>query len=161
MYFLDSQKGGGAILKIAVASDHAGFELKEELKEFLGEQGHEVFDFGTNGLDSVDYPDFAQKAAGAVSLGRFDKAVLICGSGIGMAMAANKVTGVRAANCNDLKCALLSRQHNDANVLTLGSRLVDLETAKEIVLVWLGTEFEGGRHLTRISKMAEIESAKK
>ncbi len=145
-------------MKIALASDHAGFKLKEEIKNFLIEIGHEIFDFGTDSIASVDYPDFALAAAKAVSSEDFERAILVCGSGIGMAMSANKVHGIRAAACNDLECAVLSRKHNDANILTLGSRLIDLAKAKGIIETWLSEEFEGGRHERRIEKMTDIEN---
>lgn len=144
-------------MKIAIGSDHAGFELKEKIKKLLEELGHEYEDFGTNSEESVDYPDYALKVAESVARKECDKGILICGSGIGMCMSANKVPGVRAAFCSNTEMARLSREHNDANVLTMGARLIDEDTAKEIVKVWLKTEFLGERHLRRVNKMGDIE----
>jgi len=123
----------------------------------LKELGYEYQDFGTNSNESVDNPDFAQKVAESVSKKECDRGILICGSGIGMSMAANKVPGVRAALCCNAEMARLSREHNDANVLTMGARLIDEVTAKEIVRVWLKTEFLGDRHLRRVNKIKDIE----
>jgi len=142
---------------IAIASDHAGFELKEKIKKFLEELGHEYKDFGTDSEESVDYPDYALKVAESVAKKECDRGILICGAGIGMCMSANKVPGIRAASCYDTEMARLSREHNDANILTMGARLIDENTAKEIVQVWLTTEFAGGRHLRRVNKMKDIE----
>jgi ribose 5-phosphate isomerase B len=144
-------------MKIAIASDHAGFELKEKIKEYLLELGYEYEDFGTNSNDSVDYSDFALKVAEPVSKKKFDRGILICGSGIGMSMAANKVPSIRAALCCTAEMARLSREHNDANVLTIGARLIDEKTAKDIVSVWLTTGFAGDRHLKRVNKIKDIE----
>jgi ribose 5-phosphate isomerase B len=144
-------------MKISIGSDHAGFELKEKIKKYLQELGHEYEDFGTNSNESVDYPDFALKVAESVARKKCDRGILICGSGLGMSMAANKVPGIRAALCSNSEMARLSREHNDANVLTIGARLMDENTAKEIVRVWLTTKFEGNRHLRRINKISEIE----
>lgn len=148
----------GEYVKIIIGSDHAGYALKEEIKGFLKKQDIEFEDAGTfNGEESCDYPDFAEKVAVAVSKGRFERGILICGTGIGMAMTANKAPGIRAAVANDTASATMSRAHNDANVLTLGSRLVTRELAREIVDVWLKTEFEGGRHQSRLDKIARLE----
>lgn len=144
-------------MKIAIASDHAGFEMKEEVKLFLKELGHDVKDFGTNSKEPVDYPDFALKVAIAVSKNEFERGIIFCGTGLGMSIAANKVPGIRAVPCYDIKAAELSREHNDANILAIGARLTDLETAKEIIKVWLETDFLGGRHLKRIEKIKDIE----
>jgi len=144
-------------MKISIGSDHAGFELKEKIKKLLEELGHKYQDFGTNSNDSVDYPDFALKVAEAVAKKGCDRGILICGSGIGMSMAANKVPGIRAALCCNPEMARLSREHNDANVLTIGSRLIDESKVKEIVRVWLAAEFAGGRHLRRVNKVKDIE----
>ena len=144
-------------MKIAIASDHAGFELKEKIKKLLEELEYEYEDFGTDSEESVDYPDYALKVAEAVAKKECDMGILICGSGIGMCMSANKVPGVRAALCSTVEMARLSREHNDANVLTMGARLIDEATAKEIVKVWLKTEFLGERHLRRVNKMKDIE----
>ena len=144
-------------MKIAIASDHAGFELKEKLKEFLNELGYGYKDFGTFSKESVDYPDYALRVAESVAEKKFERGILVCGTGIGMSMAANKVPGIRAALCYDEKTARLSREHNDANILTLGARLTSEKKAKEIVKVWLKTEFAGGRHSRRLKKIEEIE----
>ena len=145
------------IMKIAIGSDHAGFELKEKIKKLLEELGHEYEDFGTDSEESVDYPDYALKVAESLAKKKCDRGILICGSGIGMCMSANKVPGVRAALCQNVEMARLSREHNDANVLTMGARLIDEVTAKEIVKVWLKTKFLGERHLRRVNKMKDIE----
>ncbi|MCL4499567.1 MAG: ribose 5-phosphate isomerase B [Chloroflexi bacterium] len=144
-------------MKVALGADHAGFPLKEELKETLKRNGIEYVDFGTFSNESVDYPDFAGMVAEKVVAGEFDKGVLVCGSGIGVSIAANKVPGARAALCSEIETARLSRRHNDANVLTLGARFIDVELAKKILLVWLETEFEGGRHGRRVDKIRELE----
>lgn len=142
---------------VALGADHGGFELKEVLKAFLTEQGYPVLDCGTDSPASVDYPDFAYAVAKLVSEGRAWRGIVVDGAGIGSCMAANKVPGVRAAMCYDLSTALNSREHNDANVLTLGGRLLGPELAKEIVRTWLTTEFGGGRHARRVEKIMEIE----
>lgn len=140
-------------MKIAIGSDHAGFELKEELKKFLSTFCNEVIDFGCTSSDSCDYPDFAVPLAKSVSGGEFDFGILICGTGIGMSIAANKVKGIRAANCCSVQMAQLARQHNDANILTLGARLISYELAKEIVSTFLAENFQGRRHIPRIQKI--------
>jgi ribose 5-phosphate isomerase B len=137
--------------------DHAGFPLKVILKAFLDEEGHEVIDLGTDSEEPVDYPDFCAAAARAVVDGRADRAIVLGGSGQGEQIAANKVHGARAALCNDLYLARLSRAHNDANVLAIGGRVVAGELAKEILRVWLATPFEGGRHIQRLEQVSEIE----
>jgi len=144
-------------MKIAIASDHAGFKLKETLKDSLLSWGYEVVDFGTFGEEAVDYPDFISKAAEAVSNKKVPKAIVICGSGIGASIVANKFPDVRAALCHDIFSAKMSRLHNDANVLALGARIIGDELAKEILKCWLQTKFEGGRHLRRIKKIQELE----
>src|SRR4051812_28749787 len=138
-------------MKIALASDHAGFLLKEKVKELLGTLGHEVKDCGTFGEEPVDYPLWIPKAAEAVVRGECERAIVFGGSGNGEAMAANKVKGVRCALCWNEETAQLSRQHNDANVLSLGERVIPIETALAVVRVWLTTGFEGGRHARRIA----------
>src|ERR1041384_1441787 len=143
---------GGAI---AVASDHAGFDLKEILKGDLQAAGHEVLDLGTNSTQSVDYPDFGTAMADAVASGRAEKGVLVCGTGIGISMAANRNPKVRAAVVHDVTSARLSRLHNDANVVAFGQRVIGTETAREALKVFLGTEFEGGRHATRVAKLSK------
>jgi ribose 5-phosphate isomerase B len=140
-------------MKIAIASDHAGFEYKERIRQLLGELGHAVHDFGTHSSEPVDYPKFIRPAAEAVARGECERGIVLGGSGNGEAIVANKVRGVRCALCWSLDSARLSRQHNDANVLSLGQRLIPLELALEIVKVWLATPFEGGRHLARIRQI--------
>ena len=146
------------MLVIALGADHAGWELKEALKAWLIENGHQILDFGTHSPESVDYPDYALQVGEAVASGKADRGLLVCGTGIGMAMTANKVPGIRAALCSDPFMARLSREHNDANVLALGGRLMDGELGLEILQMWLGTEFAGGRHERRLAKIAQIES---
>ena len=143
---------GGAI---AVASDHAGFDLKEILKRDLQEAGLEVLDLGTNSTQSVDYPDFGMAMADAVASGKAERGVLVCGTGIGISMAANRNPKVRAALVHDVTSARLSRLHNDANVVAFGQRLIGTETAREALKVFLGTEFEGGRHAGRVAKLSK------
>lgn len=142
---------------IVVGSDHGGFRLKQKLKALLEKKGYKVYDVGCLSRESCDYPQFAYEAALRVSSGEFAKGILICKSGIGNSIVANKVKGVRAALCYNLKAARLSRQHNDANLLILGSLFVKETLAKRIVRVWLKTEFEGGRHLRRIRQIKKIE----
>ncbi len=144
-------------MRIAIASDHAGFALKEDLKAFLLEQGHDVEDHGTSSEEPADYPAFCAAAARAVVSGDADRAIVLGGSGQGEQIAANKVRGIRAALCHDLYMARLSREHNDANVLAMGGRVVAPAYAREIVEVWLATGFEGGRHEPRIQQIAAIE----
>lgn len=145
------------VMKIAVGADHAGFELKNEIKRYLNEQGIEVQDFGTNTSDSVDYPDFARQVAESVTGRQVDLGVLVCGTGIGMDMSANKVPGIRAARCDTIFEAQMSREHNDANVLALGARVLEPPAALEIVNTWIHTNFLGGRHQRRVSKIHELE----
>ena len=140
-----------------MGADHAGFALKEALKVFLEQEGHEVLDVGTDSEETVDYPDFCAAAARAVAEGRTERGIVLGGSGQGEQLAANKVHGVRAALCNDLYLADLSRRHNDANVLAMGGRIVAVPLAQEIVRTWLATPFEGGRHARRLEQVAEIE----
>ena len=144
-------------MHIALGSDHAGFLLKEAVKGFLVEEGHEVLDVGTDSEEPVDYPSYSAAAARAVVEGRAERAIVFGGSGQGEQIAANKVHGVRAALCHDPFTARLSREHNDANVLAMGGRIVAPSLAKEILRVWLTTPFEGGRHARRIEQIAEIE----
>jgi ribose 5-phosphate isomerase B len=140
-------------MTISIGSDHAGYAYKEELKSMLAALGHDVVDVGTESEDSVDYPDYGAAAAALVRDSRADYAVLICGSGIGISIAANKLQGIRAANCTSVEMAQLARQHNNANVVAVGQRLVSLELAKEIVSAFLSTPFEGGRHQRRVDKL--------
>lgn len=140
-------------MRIALASDHAGFEYKERIAALLRELGHLVQDFGTDGTEPVDYPHFIRPAAEAVARGDADRGIVLGGSGNGEAIVANKVRGIRCALCWNVESARLSRQHNDANMCSLGQRLIPLDTALEIVRVWLDTPFEGGRHARRISQI--------
>ncbi|MCD6155443.1 MAG: ribose 5-phosphate isomerase B [Candidatus Atribacteria bacterium] len=144
-------------MKILLGSDHGGYFLKEDLKDFLKELGHEVIDYGTYSADSCDYPDIAFLVATDLMAGKGDKAILVCGTGIGMCIAANKVKGVRAALCHDVFSAKASREHNNANVLTLGERVIGKGLAREIVRSWLEAEFTGGRHQRRVEKIMEFE----
>ena len=144
-------------MRIAIGADHAGFTLKEHLKETLTRLGHQVEDFGTHSDASVDYPPICAAVGRAVVGGDADRGIVLGGSGQGEQIAANKVRGVRAALCNDLFTARLSRQHNDANVLSMGGRIVAFGLADEILTLWLNTPFEGGRHQNRLNQIAEIE----
>lgn len=144
-------------MKIALGSDHAGFELKEEVKKLLAEEGIVYHDFGTFSPEPVDYPDIALPVAEAVKKGEYTRGILLCGTGIGVSIAANKVPGIRAALCHDTFTARTSREHNDANLLVLGGRIVGPGLAREIVKTWLKAEFTGGRHARRLQKIAEIE----
>lgn len=144
-------------MRIAFGADHAGFPLKEDLKAFVADEGHEVLDHGTDSTEPVDYPPFCAAAARAVATGAADRGIVLGGSGQGEQIAANKVDGVRAALCHDLFLARLSREHNDANVLAMGARVVAPAYAREIVRVWLDTSFEGGRHVRRLDQISQIE----
>lgn len=144
-------------MKIAIGCDHGGVELKEEIKKYLFEAGYETKDFGTNSNESCDYPDYAILVAEAVASKEFDFGILICGTGIGIGIAANKIPGIRAALCSDTFSAHATREHNDANILTIGQRVVGPGLALDIVKTFLNTKFEGGRHQNRIDKIAEIE----
>ena len=145
------------ISTIALGADHAGFQLKEALKGWLIEHGYQVVDHGTHSAESVDYPDYAAQVAEAVADHKVERGVLVCGTGIGMTIAANKVPGVRAALCSDIYTARMSREHNDANVLTLGGRLMGPEMALDILKMWLETDFAGDRHRRRIGKITDLE----
>ena len=145
-------------MNIAIASDHGGFELKEELKAFLKRMGISCSDLGTtNGEESVDYPDFGMELARRVSNGEIERGILFCGTGIGMSIVANKFPNVRAALVWDTFTARMAREHNDANILVMGGRTTDKESAKEMVKTWLEAKFEGGRHQRRLEKIREIE----
>jgi ribose 5-phosphate isomerase B len=144
-------------MRIIVGSDHAGFDQKESLRKHLEAQGHAVADAGAFGTDSVDYPDFARAVGVSVAAGDADAGVLVCGTGIGMAMAANKVPGVRAANVTDTEFARLARQHNNANVVALSGRFVDAKTNQRIVDVFVSTPFAGGRHEGRVDKISAMD----
>lgn len=137
-------------MKIAIGSDHAGFQYKEKIRAFLEARGHNVTDFGTHSEEAVDYPVFIRPVAEAVARGEFDRGIVLGGSGNGEAMVANRVKGIRCALCWNAESARLGRQHNDANVLSLGQRMMTIETALQVVQIWLETEFEGGRHQRRI-----------
>jgi ribose 5-phosphate isomerase B len=145
-------------MKIALGADHAGFQLKDSLKRLLDELGLSYEDFGTTTGQSVDYPDFAKAVAEGVAGGRFDRGILVCGTGVGMSIAANKVAGVRSAAIVDTDTAKLTREHNDLNVLTLGARVLPESRAREIVKTFLQTPFEGGRHSERVKKIHAIET---
>ena len=144
-------------MKIALASDHAGFEEKEKIKKTLDEIGVEYTDMGTNSTESVDYPDYARKVGEAVADGEYDQGLLVCGSGTGMAIAANKVPGIRAAVAWNEEIARLARQHNNANVLSLAARYTTDEENQKIVKAWFAADFEGGRHERRVEKIEQIE----
>ena len=143
-----------SVKTIAMASDHAGYQMKAELKDVLAKGGYEVLDLGTNGPDSVDYPDFADAMAAAIRDGRAERGILICGTGVGISIAANRHKGVRAALVTDATTARLSREHNDSNVLALGARVIGIEVAKDCVAAFLATPYEGGeRHSRRVAKL--------
>jgi ribose 5-phosphate isomerase B len=144
-------------MKIAIGSDHAGYAAKEHLKFWLVERGHEAIDLGTHGTASVDYPDFASRVGQAVVAGDAPLGLLVCGSGIGMSIAANKIVGIRAAHCTDCYQARVARQHNDANVLCLGARVSGLGVMEDTLLSFLGHTFEGGRHATRVEKIQSLD----
>ncbi len=147
-------------MKIAVGSDHRGFEAKQQIKAIIAELGHECIDFGTNDNNSVDYPDPAYLAAMAVSKKQVDRAILVCATGIGMSIAANKVGGIRAALCHDELSTQISRDHNDANILCLSGDQVGEVLLRKMVEVWLNTKFSGGRHERRVRKIKAIEKGK-
>jgi ribose 5-phosphate isomerase B len=143
-------------MKVIIGSDHAGFPMKNQIKRLLEGMGHGVEDVGCHSEDSVDYPVYGKAVATGVASNQFSRGILVCGSGIGMSMIANRFVGVRAALCNDLYSAVLSRQHNDANLLVLGGRLIGADLAGEIVSTWLKTEFDGGRHQGRITQLDDL-----
>lgn len=145
-------------MKIALAADHAGVQAKQRLVALLRSAGHDVADLGTQGEASVDYPDYARAVAREVASGRAERGILVCGTGIGMSIAANKVAGVRAAKCSDPQEARLSRAHNDANVLCLGARTTDASVLEDMVREFLATPFEGGRHARRVDKLSGGEA---
>ena len=145
---------------IAIGSDHAGYNLKEEIIEQLKNMGYDILDIGCNG-EACDYPDIASEGAGCVAGGKCERGILICGTGVGMSMAANKVNGIRAALCADYYTAKYTRLHNDANILCMGARTIGSGTASEIVSIFLETKFEGGRHQKRIDKFKDIEKSNK
>lgn len=142
---------------IAIGADHAGFELKEKIKVILNKLGYQVSDFGTHSTDSVDYPLIAKEVSVAVASKHFNKGILVCGTGIGMSIAANKIKGIIAAHCTDVETAKLARSHNNSNILTIGGRITSPELAENIIQAWLSTEFEGGRHQRRIQEIKDLE----
>ncbi|WP_166243499.1 ribose 5-phosphate isomerase B [Paenibacillus turpanensis] len=145
-------------MKIAIGSDHAGFRLKQQLNEVIVKMGHEIEDVGFNGTESVDYPDFASEVCNRVVAGKADRGILICGTGIGMSIAANKIPGIRCALVHDVFSAKATREHNDTNVLAMGERVVGPGLAEEIIATWLDTQFsEGERHIGRINKIKALE----
>jgi ribose 5-phosphate isomerase B len=149
---------GNTKTPVIIGCDHAAYPLKETVKNFLADAGIEVEDAGTYGEESVDYPDYGARVAGGVSTGAFSRGILLCGSGIGMSMVANRFPGVRAALCNDLFSAVMCRKHNDANILVLGGRVIGETLALEIVKAWLETDFEGGRHQNRLDMFDKLEN---
>ncbi|MCL5104241.1 MAG: ribose 5-phosphate isomerase B [Armatimonadetes bacterium] len=153
-----TEKQSGKRAVIVIGSDHAGFPLKEELIKELRELGYQLQDFGTFSLESVDYPDIGREVAEAVAAGKFERAILICGTGIGISITANKVNGIRAAVCSESFSARMSRAHNDANVLAMGARVVGPGLAVEIAGAFLETEFEGGRHARRVGKINALDA---
>ena len=144
-------------MKLAIGNDHVAVEMKQEIKKYLEEQGHEVIDVGTNSTASFNYPVSGYKAAKLVAEGKVEGAVLICGTGVGISLAANKVKGIRACVCSEPYSAKLSKQHNNSNIIAFGARVVGIEMAKMIVDAWVNAEFEGGRHATRVNMITEIE----
>ena len=144
-------------MKLLMGSDHGGIHLKKHLAAYLTGKGYEIIDVGTDTEESCDYPDFAAKLSGELVKGTADKGILVCGTGIGISIAANKCKGIRAAVCNDVYNARMSRMHNDANVLCMGERTIGMGTAELIVDTWLSTEFEGGRHARRVAKIMALE----
>jgi ribose 5-phosphate isomerase B len=160
---LDSKKGEGMKTEqktIVIGSDHAAFQMKETIKSYLRDKGFEVSDQGPENDASVDYPDFGVKVAAAVASGAYERGILMCGTGIGMSMVANRFPHVRAALCGDVFSAAMSRQHNDSNILVLGGRMLGDVLALEIVRVWLETPFDGGRHRQRITKFDQIDTSR-
>ena len=145
------------IKKIAIAADHAGYEEKEKIKKTLDELGVEYEDLGTNSTESVDYPDYAEKVGKAIENGEVEQGILVCGSGIGIAIAANKMHGIRAAQAWNEETARLARQHNDANVLSIGARVTPEEEIPKIIKAWFEADFEGGRHERRVEKITALE----
>jgi ribose 5-phosphate isomerase B len=144
-------------LKVAIGCDHGGVDLKESVVEVLEEMGAQVKDFGANSTESVDYPDFARGVALSVVAGESDRGILLCGTGIGMSIAANKIPGIRAALCHDVYSARLTREHNDSNVLVMGARVIGSGLCQEIVKTWLSGQFSGGRHVRRVEKISHLE----
>ena len=148
-------------MKVAIASDHGGINIREEIKSLMDEMGIQYEDFGCDCKTSVDYPDYALPVAEKVAAGEFDRGILVCGTGIGMSIAANKVKGIRCALVHDVYSAKLTRQHNDTNMIAMGERVIGPGLAREIAQAWLSEEFEGGRHANRIGKIADYENKNK
>lgn len=148
-------------MRIGIGNDHAAVEMKMQIKEYLEQLGYEVVNYGVDTTASCNYPEIGEKVGRAVAAGEVDCAVLICGTGVGISMAANKVNGVRAAVCSEATTARLVKQHNNANIIAFGTRIVGVETAKDIVKAYLDAEFEGGRHATRVAMFEEIENRNK
>lgn len=148
-------------MKIAIGNDHTAVEMKNAIKAYVEGMGHEVTDFGTNSTESCDYPIYGEKVGNAVASGEYDCGILICGTGVGISLAANKVNGVRAAVCSDVTTAHLVKEHNDANILAFGARIVGLEKAKDMVKAYLTAEFQGERHARRVAMFHEIEERQK
>ena len=148
-------------MKIAIGNDHAAVELKNEIMEYVKSLGHEVANFSTDTNESVNYPEYGEKVGRAVASGEYDCGILICGTGVGISIAANKVNGVRAAVCSDATTAHLVKEHNNANIIAFGARIVGSELAKDIVKAYLEAEFMGGRHATRVEMFSEIEARNK
>ena len=146
-------------MKIAIGNDHAAVEMKQEIQKYLKEQGHEVINFGTDTNESCNYPEFGAKVGRAVVAGEAECGVLICGTGVGISIAANKVKGVRAAVCSDVTTAHLVKEHNNANIIAFGARIVGIEKAKDIVDAYLNAEYQGGRHEARVAMIHEIENS--
>jgi ribose 5-phosphate isomerase B len=144
-------------MNVAIGADHGGFDLKEKISVWLSDNGHNVKDFGCESTESVDYPQFGASVARSVAVGESELGILVCGSGVGMSMTANKIPGIRAALCNDAVCAEYSRRHNDANVLAMGGRVVAPDKAIEIVQIFLTSRFEGGRHARRVDQIMDLE----
>ncbi len=156
-YYSGAASAAGTSMQISIGCDHAGFELKKKVKQFLQEADHQVHDEGAFNDEATDYPDFAASVAQTVSEGRSERGILICGTGIGMSITANKLARVRAALCHSVETARLSRQHNDSNVLAIGARVLETDLALAIVAEWLKTDFDGGRHQERLEKIKLLE----
>ncbi len=148
-------------MKIAIGNDHAAVNLKKEITEYVQSLGHEVTNFGTDSTESCNYPEYGEKVGRAVAAGEYDCGILICGTGVGISIAANKVNGVRAAVCSDATTARLVKEHNNANIIAFGERIVGVELAKDIVKAYLDAEFLGGRHAVRVAMFSEIEQRNK
>lgn len=157
LQYLKEQERKGRYMKIGIGNDHSALELKAEIVEFLKEKGHEVVDYGTYTAESCDYPAYGEAVGRAVASRKVEQGILICGTGLGISLAANKVKGVRAAVCSEPYTAKMARAHNNCNILAFGARVVGAELAKMIVETWLNTEFEGGRHQRRVDMIMEIE----